>query len=334
MPNPFRKRATAISVGIGAGLAGAAVLVLRYAFRPIPRVPIPDSISPAIFATRVARSSLGQFVYHESGTGAPIIFLHGINIGASSYEWSKVYPEFATNYRVLAPDLLGFGESERASVQLTAEDHARSLAEFIQITCERRRPIIVASNISAGFCVLLASHHPDLIERLILLMPTGLTEFGKRRVPLWLSLTPRLPAIARPIYRKALATRQAITSWLQKDGFRDPSKVQEEHIALHHTCANQSGAHYSIFALLRDRYHFEFQERFASLAVPVSLLWSDSCEAAPLEWAYRLMSGAPRNTTLTVIKNASLLAALEEPGQTIEAIAGQLEPALRVLSPA
>src|ERR1700676_4401735 len=82
-------------VSLGAGLLGAFVLTLRYALRPSAKPKLPDSISPAIFATRIFYTSRGQVVYHESGQGGPLVFVHGVYVGASSYECSKVYPTFA-----------------------------------------------------------------------------------------------------------------------------------------------------------------------------------------------------------------------------------------------
>src|ERR1700740_2345302 len=118
-------------VGLGAGLLGAFVLTLRYALRPSAKPKLPDAISPAIFATRILYTSRGQMVYHESGQGAPLVFLHGIYVGASSYEWSKVYPHFAATHQVLAVDLLGFGESERPDVLLSADDHVPIFTELL-----------------------------------------------------------------------------------------------------------------------------------------------------------------------------------------------------------
>src|SRR5882757_358344 len=106
------KRKPALGIGIGVGLMGAVVLALRYGFRRQLREPMPDDISPAIFATRVASTLHGEMVYHVSGSGEPLVFLHGIFLGASSYEWSKVYPHFTMGHEVIVPDLIGFGESE------------------------------------------------------------------------------------------------------------------------------------------------------------------------------------------------------------------------------
>jgi pimeloyl-ACP methyl ester carboxylesterase len=138
-------------VSVGAGLLGAVVLTLRYALRPSAKPKLPDAISPAIFATRILYTSRGQMVYHESGQGAPLVFLHGVYVGASSYEWSKVYPHFAATHQVLAVDLLGFGESERPDVLFSAADHVRALVEFIRAKSGGERASIVASGFGAGF---------------------------------------------------------------------------------------------------------------------------------------------------------------------------------------
>jgi deoxyxylulose-5-phosphate synthase len=79
-----------------------------------------------------------------------MVFLHDFFPGAASYEWSKVYPEFAGTHRVLAPDWIGFGESERPDRALRAEDYAQSLQEFVRATCGGRRPVLVGSGVGAA----------------------------------------------------------------------------------------------------------------------------------------------------------------------------------------
>ena len=125
------KRKPALGIGIGVSLVGAVALAARYGFRRAPRERIPDDISPAIFATRVTETIFGEMIYHISGSGDPVVFLHGIYLGASSYEWSKVYPHFTFGREVIVPDLIGFGESERPGVPMDATDYAESLAEFL-----------------------------------------------------------------------------------------------------------------------------------------------------------------------------------------------------------
>ena len=130
-------RRKALGVGLGAGLLGAVALAVRYGWRNTLRSIIPDAISPAVFATRVADTSAGEIVYHTADSqipGQPLLFLHGVFPGASSFEWSKIYPLFAEEWRVLVPDLIGFGESQRPEPAPSAEEQVRFLAEFLDLS--------------------------------------------------------------------------------------------------------------------------------------------------------------------------------------------------------
>ncbi len=74
---------------------------------------VSDRIEPTMeaFSRQKKYISLGdwEIAYVEAGSGEPLILLHGCPF--QSYEWSKVIPWFATRFRVIAPDLLGLGDT-------------------------------------------------------------------------------------------------------------------------------------------------------------------------------------------------------------------------------
>ena len=86
---------------------------------------------PLGFGQRSTVTSLGRMVYYTAEKmpwiGLPtstsenkpnLVFFHGFGGGSSAYEWSKVYPAFAAEYRILAPDLIGWGRSEHPREKL------------------------------------------------------------------------------------------------------------------------------------------------------------------------------------------------------------------------
>jgi len=316
-------------VSLGAGLLGALVLALRYALRPSAKPKLPDAISPAIFATRIFYSSRGQLVYHESGQGSSLVFLHGVYVGASSYEWSKVYPHFAETHQVLAVDLLGFGESERPEDALSAADHVRILAELLRAKCGGERAAIVASGLSAGFATILAAQHPDLIHRLILLMPTGGVDSGLRRLAKHYGLFSGIPVVNKVYYRRYLSTRIQIRAWLKSFGFADPEKITDEMIEVLTNCAQQFGAERAIFQWMSGRFNLELEKRLGELSQPVTLVWGDRVVYPPLEWTYRLQPVA-KQCSLVVLQNTGLLAPLESPVAVAEVLAKELDPTIRI----
>lgn len=320
-----------LGVGVGAGLLGALVFGLRYAIRPPTKERIPETLTPARFTVKSFQSSRGQTIYHEGGTAGAeptLIFVHNVGVGASSYDWSKVYPAFAERHRVLAPDLLGFGESERPKVKLAAADYAAALAEFVEALCadEAQKPVIIARGQGAGFAAYMAALHPEVASRLILWMPSG-----RAQVPLWLNVASRIPTLNSFIYRNKLARRATIRQRFEAPGaFVDPEAVQTEMIEMHAICAQQYQADYAIFRLLQGRMSFDLEARWRELQTPTTLLVPSLLSSQSSAQAARLQA-ANRLCALRVVEGAGPFAPLEAPQTVIEVLRDELQAELRVL---
>jgi pimeloyl-ACP methyl ester carboxylesterase len=324
-----RRRKGIFGAGVGAGLLGAVLFALRYAVRPVTKAPVPDAISPAIFRTKALHTSLGQIVYHESGSGPTVMFIHGVCPGASSYEWSKVYPQFTASLRVLAPDLIGFGESARPDANLSAADYVRSLAEFIRGTCDE--PVtIVASGLGGGFSVLLASQHPEVVRQLVLWMPTGLTELGARPASMTRRLASMSPLVHRFIYRNYESSRAAVRGWLTINGFAEGSRITDETVEVYATCAQQSGAEYAIRNLYMGRLNVALEERLPMVSQPVTFLWPEFSVENPSELPGRLQALA-RGSRMRMTGRLAQLAAVEAPAELATLLSEELDPGLKVV---
>ena len=319
-----------LGMGVGVGVLGALALALRYAVRPPTKERIPETLTPAQFTVKSFQSSRGQTIYHEGGAPGPeptLVFVHNVGVGASSYDWSKVYPAFAARHRVLAPDLLGFGESERPKVKLTAADYAEALAEFVDGLCadEPQRPVIVARGQGAGFAALMAARHPEAASRLLLWMPSG-----RAQVPLWLNLASRVPILNSYIYRNNMARRGTIRRRFTAPGaFVDPGSVTTEMIEMHAICAQQYQADYAIFRLMQGRMSFDLEACWRELRTPVTLLVPSLLSARSAAQAARLQGDNPL-CTQRVVAGAGPFAPLETPQTVVEVLCDELASALRV----
>lgn len=312
------KRKPALGIGIGVGIVGALALAVRYGLKHVAREPIPDSISPAIFATRVAQTRHGEMIYHVSGAGTPIVFLHGVFLGASSYEWSKIYPRFAADHEVLVPDLIGFGESERPSTTMDATDYASSIADFIREVSPGTPPVVVASGLTAGISLLLAASHPESVARLVLLLPTGLRESGNWSA-MGMQALSGLPGVNRFVYRNYLARTTFIRGWLSRFALADPSRVTDEMVQILSTCARQYGAEHAILGFLRGRLAFDIEDRLDDVNVPVQIIWPESASGFSTETGAAL-SRKLRRCSFEILPYAGILAALENPDAVASAI--------------
>lgn len=317
------KKKPVLGIGIGVGVLGALALAFRYGMRRAGREPIPDAISPAIFATRVARTSFGEMIYHVSGSGTPLVFLHGVFLGASSYEWSRVYPRFVMGHEVIVPDIIGFGESERPSLRMDAGDYAAALAEFLQEVCQGPKPVVIASGLTAGISLLLAARHPELLSRLMVFLPTGLKEAGNWRAMGILALS-GIPGLRRFVYRNYLARPPFIRAWLARFALANPESLTEEMVAILSTCAMQYGAEHAILGFLRGRMAFHLEHRLQDVSIPVHILWPDKASGFSPEGGLAICRKLPR-ASLEILSDCGILVALENPDRMEAAIAQYLE---------
>lgn len=98
--------------------------------------------------------------YQETGSGAPIVFLHGNP--TSSYLWRKVIPRLEGEGRCLAPDLIGMGRSGKPAIEYRFVDHARYLDAWFDALALRDVTLVIHDWGSAlGFH--WASRHPDRV---------------------------------------------------------------------------------------------------------------------------------------------------------------------------
>jgi haloalkane dehalogenase len=67
--------------------------------------------------------------YVEEGKGDPILFLHGNP--TSSYLWRNIIPHLSDQYRCIAPDLIGMGQSDKPDLEYRFVDHSRYVEGFI-----------------------------------------------------------------------------------------------------------------------------------------------------------------------------------------------------------
>lgn len=159
-------------------------------------------------APRPVRTRVGGFTVHsvEYGAGAQcVVLLHGLS--GSSRWWVRNAPELAESYRVVIPDLVGFGRSARPAAALPGiPAAARLLTDWLDAR-EMRRPHLVGHSMGGQVAVHLAAGAPERVDRLVLvdaagiprpLTPRALVQFAAEVAPLWRWGDPRfLPVIAR-----------------------------------------------------------------------------------------------------------------------------------------
>ena len=109
--------------------------------------------------------------YRRAGDGEAVVLVHGL--AGSSRTWRAVMPTLAANYDVIAPDLLGHGESAKPMGDYSLGAHASGLRDLLD-ALGVARATIVGHSFGGGVAMQLAYQHPDRCDRLVLVASGGL----------------------------------------------------------------------------------------------------------------------------------------------------------------
>ena len=115
--------------------------------------------------------------YHDlnsSAAGVPLLLIHGSGPGVSAFaNWRLVMPAFAAKRRVIAPDMVGFGFTDRPANQAYTLDnwvaHAIGLLDALALP----QVDLVGNSFGGALSLALAIRHPQRVRRLVLMGAAG-----------------------------------------------------------------------------------------------------------------------------------------------------------------
>lgn len=248
------------AIGAGAGVAWSALMVDHH-------MPVASSL-PGTRSFEPDGSGGRMAVYRDdAGDGVPAVFVHSVNAAASAYEMRPLYTRLQGSRPVHALDLPGFGDSDRGprpyGPQLMTDAVVR-LLETVGRPCH-----VVALSLGAEFAARAARDHPELVQSLALISPTG---FGSpRRQNPAVALALRVPVWSQALY-DALVSRLSIRYFLGKsfDGPVDELMVDHAYRTSH-----RPGARFAAISFLAGELFTPDAATglYAPLTVPVAVLY-------------------------------------------------------------
>lgn len=113
---------------------------------------------------------------HDVGAGAPVMLIHGSGPGVSAWaNWRGVIPALSERFRVIAPDMVGFGFTDRpagiAYTRATWVAQALALLDALEID----RVDLVGNSFGGAIALALAVAHPERVRRLVLMGSVGVS---------------------------------------------------------------------------------------------------------------------------------------------------------------
>jgi pimeloyl-ACP methyl ester carboxylesterase len=251
--------------------------------------------------------------YAEAGEeSAPdLVLLHGVNAAASSGEFREVFDALAEDYHVVAPDLPGFGTSDRPPLRYSAALYEDFVADFL---AEFDAPAVIASSLTSAYAVAAADEAN--VSQLTLICPTN--RAGPEPSGALLELL-RAPVVGEAVFN-LLASKPSIRHFNADHGYYDPSNATSEWTDYEWRTAHQPNARFAPASFVSGHLNSEVDlgEALSALDVPVTLVWGREADITPLRDGRVLASEA--DAKLVVFDDAKLLPHVEFPNQFVGAV--------------
>ena len=241
----------------------------------------------------------------DEGTGVPLLFVHGFPLCRRA--WAHQVAAFAPEFRVLAPDLRGLGESPLGPGAVTIASYAADLVELLRHL--ETGPVVLAGHSMGGYVALaFARSHPELLRGLVLVAtrsgPDSPEAAAGRRTTAGKVLREGVRELAEGMVPKMLAPHR-----------EDPA-LRAEVLALMAPSA-PAGVAAALHAMAARP---DATPALAALQVPALVVTGDADTLIPPAESERMAAAIP-HATLVTIPRAGHLVAHESPREFNQVLA-------------
>jgi pimeloyl-ACP methyl ester carboxylesterase len=220
-----------------------------------------------------ARGARIRFV--EAGSGPPLVLVH--DYLASRLAWDDVLPRLAARFRVIVPDLPGFGESEKpppGRYRYDFDAFSESLVDLLA-AIGLGRVSLCGHAMGGGVALTMAATHAHLVDRLVLVNP--------------LVYPPRPDALSRiagvpflgPLVFKQLYGRALFRTWFSSSA----AARREQLFEIFDVPAAREAAYATMCAMLDTR---PLTASIPRVTAPTLVAWGRSNRSSPVEQGRRL----------------------------------------------
>ena len=259
-----------------------------------------------------------RVAYRDNGDGDVLLLIHGM--AGSSDSWRSVLPQLSKQFRVIAPDLLGHGESAKPRSDYSLGAFAVFLRDFLD-ELGVSQATVVGHSLGGGVAMQFVYQHPDYVQRLVLISSGGLgPDVG---LILRLLSAPGaelvLPIIApKPV----LTVGNKLRSWLRAAGIQSPRGAE---LWAAYSSLSDPETRQSFLRTLRSVVDYRGQSVSAlnrlSLRqeLPIMAIWGDSDSIIPVDHAYAAHE-ARTDSRLEILPGVGHFPQVEAPNEVVELI--------------
>jgi pimeloyl-ACP methyl ester carboxylesterase len=259
-----------------------------------------------------------RIAVRDEGEGETLLLIHGM--AGSSQTWRAILPQLAKKYRVIAPDLLGHGQSSKPRTDYSLGAFAVGLRDLLD-ELEVESATVVGQSLGGGIAMQFLYQHPDYCRRLVLISSGGLgPDVG---LVLRLLAAPGaelvMPVIAPP---PVLRAGNSVRTWLSSLGLRSPRGAE---IWNAYSSFADRQTRDAFLRTLRSVVDYRGQSVSALNRLnlrddlPVLAIWGEQDAIIPVDHAYSALETRP-NSRLEVLPDVGHFAQVEAPTEVAELI--------------
>ncbi|QDP41885.1 alpha/beta fold hydrolase [Radiobacillus deserti] len=258
--------------------------------------------------------------YRKAGSGSQtVVLMHGIP--TNSFLWIEVIPRLAERFTVIAPDMIGYGKSSRAShEELTLPkqaDHVRLLLDQLGV----HEAHFIGHDLGSGVTQIFATKNPERVSSFVIIDGVAFSNWPLPKVvSLRYPTAPEFepsPLFIERMMREGLLHQEQLTPELLKamvEPFQTPSgpsELKEASLALEHHQTE------------------EIVPQLKELTMPATILFGQYDRYLPPYWGLRLSETIP-NATFKVLPDCSHYSMIDNPMVVVEEFMLHLEKAATV----
>jgi pimeloyl-ACP methyl ester carboxylesterase len=258
--------------------------------------------------------------FRIAGSGPALLLIHGV--GDNSTAWEPVHAKLAQRFTVIAPDLLGHGESDKPRADYSLAAFANGMRDLLAVL-GIDRVTVVGHSFGGGVAMQFAYQYPQLVERVVLVstggvakevslalraaaMPMGAEALGVLRVP---GVMPAIRLVGRAVETVLGSTKFGrdagdVVSLLE--GFQEPRALSAFARTLRSVVDGRGQ-----FVTMLDRSYL--------VSVPVQLIWGDEDLIIPVSHAREAHAAMP-SSRLEVFEKSGHMPFRSHPDRFVEVV--------------
>ena len=260
-----------------------------------------------------------RVAYRHGGEGPVIVLLHGIT--STSATWEKVLPYLATQFTVIAPDLIGHGNSAKPRGDYSLGAYASGVRDLV-VSLGYDSATFVGHSLGGGVAMQLSYQFPERCERLVLVDSGGLGRevSGLLRAATLPGSEWVLPLLASG---RILDAGRAVGGLLDRVGLRAGTDIEEMargHATLYDREAREAFVHTLRTIVEPGGQRVDASDRlYLAENVPFMLVWGEDDSIIPLAHGQRAHEIVP-SSRLEVFPGAGHFPHVDEPQRFIDVL--------------